>query len=133
MHLSVVTPERTVVDREVSEVTAPGAVGEMGVLTDHITFLGTLGTGPVRYKGPGGDGELIVSGGLVDVRDNRITILADDAVEPGSVDVELARQDLAEAESALQDVDPFGEGYETATTARRWAQIRLETATDRDR
>jgi F-type H+-transporting ATPase subunit epsilon len=128
MHLSIVTPEETVVDREVTEVTAPGSVGEMGILTDHITFLGTLGTGAVRYKGPGGGGQLVVSGGVVEVRDNRITILADDAMEPADVDVAVAREDLAEAESAMSEADPYGEAHETAATARAWAQVRIEAA-----
>ena len=42
MRLSVITPERTIVDAEVTEVTAPGEAGQLGVLADHITFLGAL-------------------------------------------------------------------------------------------
>lgn len=126
MHLSVVTPERTLVDTEVTEVYAPGTVGELGVLPDHITFLGTLGTGEIRYRTQSGSGRLLMSGGVVEVIDNRITILADQAVSPEEVDAEVARRELAEAESTLESQNPADASYAAAESARRWAQLRLD-------
>lgn len=128
MRLSVVTPERTLVDREVTEVTAPGAVGQMGVLPDHITFLGSLDTGEIRYSGAGASGTLIMAGGVIEVRDNDVTILADDAMAPSEVDVEAARRDLADAEERIGELDPYGDAHAAATAARRWAQLRIDSA-----
>jgi F-type H+-transporting ATPase subunit epsilon len=128
MRLSVLTPEGTVIDSEVTEVYAPGAVGEMGVLPEHITFLGNLDTGEIRYKGPGVAGSLIMSGGVLEVMGSDITILADAAMSPGDIDVGKARQDLLEAERLLGTADPFGAAYAAAQSAAKWAELRIARA-----
>jgi F-type H+-transporting ATPase subunit epsilon len=128
MRLSVVMPEGTLMDRDVTEVYLPGAAGELGVLEDHITFLGNLGTGEIRYKSREGAGTLLMSGGVLEVMSNEVTILADAATLPEHVDVERARLDLAAAEKSLQDHDPFTAAYAAAATARKWAALRIATA-----
>jgi F-type H+-transporting ATPase subunit epsilon len=128
MHLSVVTPERTVIDAEVTEVTAPGAVGQLGILPDHITFIGTLDVGEIRFKARDGAAVLLMSGGLIEVRDNRITILADDAMKADQVDAEAARRDLAQARTQAASMDPYSDAYAAAVAAERWADLRLRTA-----
>ena len=64
MQLSVFTPERALVGQEVNEVYGPGVVGQLGILADHVTFLGRLGAGEVRYQGAAGSGVLRVSVGV---------------------------------------------------------------------
>jgi F-type H+-transporting ATPase subunit epsilon len=128
MHLSVITPERTIVDAEVTEVTAPGEAGQLGVLPDHVTFLGNLQAGEVRYKAADGAGTLIMSGGLIEVQDNRITILAGDALRADQVDVEAARRDLEQARASRESLDPYGDAYAAAVAAERWAELRIQTA-----
>jgi len=125
MHLSVLTPERPLVDAEVTEVYAPGSVGQLGVLPDHITFLATLGTGNVTYRGDAGAGLLVISGGVIEVVNNEITILADSAVTPAEIDVSAARQELAAAEDALASLDPISEAYSAAQATRQWALARV--------
>jgi F-type H+-transporting ATPase subunit epsilon len=128
MRLSVVTPERTLLDTEVTEVTAPGEVGQMGVLSHHITFLGTLEAGEVRYRAADGPGILIVSGGLIEVHEDCITILADDALWPDQVDAEAARRDLARARTRREALDPYGASYAAAVAEERWADLRIRAA-----
>ena len=128
MHLCVVTPTAIVVDEDVLDVYAPGAVGELGVLPDHITFLGVLESGEIRYRGAKGAGSLVMSGGVVEVVNDVVTILADDALAPRNVDVEVARQDLAEAEGLLATGDPMSPEHEAALGLRRWAQVRIAAA-----
>lgn len=126
MQLSVVTPERVLVDTEVAEVYAPGTVGEMGILPDHITFLGTLDTGEIRYRGQAGNGRLVMSSGIVEVIDNRITILVDHAMPPEAVNIDVARRELDEAEGILGSESPESSSYAAAESARRWAQLRID-------
>jgi F-type H+-transporting ATPase subunit epsilon len=128
MHLSVITPERTVVDTDVTEVTAPGEAGQLGVLPDHITFLGNLQAGEVRYKATDGTGTLIMSGGLIEVQDNRITILAGDALRADQVNVEAARRDLEQARARRESLDPYSAAYAAAVAEERWAELRIQTA-----
>jgi F-type H+-transporting ATPase subunit epsilon len=128
MQLSVLTPERSLVGEEVSEVYAPGTAGQLGILPDHVTFLGSLAAGEVRYQGAAGAGMFLMSGGVVEVVDNQVTILADMALRPDEVDHEVARRDMAEAEERLASLDPFGSDHAAATVARDWARVRLASA-----
>ena len=77
--LRVYSPERQLVDADVSEVTAPGAYGEIGVLPDHAALVTTLEPGTLSYKEGGQTGRLAIGGGFAEVRDNVMTVLADSA------------------------------------------------------
>jgi F-type H+-transporting ATPase subunit epsilon len=77
--LRVYSPERQLVDADVSEVTAPGAYGEIGVLPDHAALVTTLEPGVLSYKEGARTGRLQIGGGFAEVRDNVMTVLADSA------------------------------------------------------
>jgi len=75
--LRVYTPERELVDRDVREVTAPGAYGEIGVLPDHAALVTLLEPGVLSYRENGGVARIQIGGGFAEVRDNVMTVLAD--------------------------------------------------------
>ncbi len=77
IRLEIVTPESAVLNEEVDEVVAPGALGQFGVLPGHTTLLTELGTGPLTYTKGGQTKSLQVSGGFAEVREEHVTILAD--------------------------------------------------------
>ena len=77
--LRVYSPERQLVDTDVSEVTAPGAYGEIGVLPDHAALVTMLEAGTITYKEGARTSRLTISGGFAEVRDNVMTVLADSA------------------------------------------------------
>lgn len=92
MRLLLVTPERQLIDTEVDEVYAPGVLGQFGVLPEHVNFLTALGTGELRYRTKGGvDHYVAVSGGILEVLDDVVTVLADSAEAAAEIDVERAR------------------------------------------
>src|SRR5262245_58726620 len=91
LRLRVVTPEHQLLDEEVDEVTAPGTVGEFGVLPNHVTFLSSLQSGRLTYKQRGQLHTLAVSGGFAEVVNNVMTVLADSAEFADEIDVERAR------------------------------------------
>lgn len=80
--LEIVTPDRPVLKEEVSEFTAPGLLGEFGVLPGHTTLLAQLGTGPLTYIKGGHSKTMQLSGGFCEVRGDHATILADQVSEP---------------------------------------------------
>lgn len=127
--LRVVTPNRQLLDEQVREVTAPGTVGEFGVLPDHITFLSSLEIGPFTYRTDGGTRRLAIRGGFAEVVDNVMTVLADDAVFPENVNVESARAKAQEAEAALKALSPIDDQYAALEAERRWALAQVEVAT----
>ncbi|HWO42865.1 MAG TPA: ATP synthase F1 subunit epsilon, partial [Candidatus Eisenbacteria bacterium] len=79
IRLRVVTPSRLLLDEEVDEVTAPGALGEFGVLPNHIAFLTLLEPGEMTYKRDHTRRFLAIKGGYAEVLDNTMTVLADAA------------------------------------------------------
>ena len=81
IELSIVTPERSVVECIAESVLAPGSEGEFGVLPAHEPVLAHLKAGRIRYEQAGQLHEVDVSGGFVEVTGERVTVLAN-AVEP---------------------------------------------------
>ena len=112
--LRIVTPSQLLLDEEVREVTAPGTVGEFGVLPDHIAFLTSLEIGALSYRGVRGSRRLAVRGGFAEVLNNVMTVLADDALFAEDIDVATARTDLQAAEARLKDLTPVDDGYGVA-------------------
>lgn len=131
LRLRIVTPERQLLDEEVDEVTAPGTVGEFGVLPNHVTFLSSLQPGRLIYKQQGQVHTLVVGGGFAEVMDNVMTVLADSAEFVDEINVERARAALRKAEESLgglktsSTTDPV---FIEAEAARRRAQARLEAS-----
>ena len=77
--LRVYSPERELVNADVTEVTAPGAYGEIGVLPDHAALVTALEAGTLSYKEGAKTSRLQITGGFAEVRDNVMTVLADGA------------------------------------------------------
>lgn len=79
LRLRVYSPERELVDAEVTEVTAPGAFGEIGVLPDHAALVTVLEPGTLSFTEGGRTSRLRIGSGFAEVRDNVMTVLADSA------------------------------------------------------
>jgi F-type H+-transporting ATPase subunit epsilon len=82
-HLEVATPERLLVDAQVTEAELPGKDGYMGVLPGHAPLLSVLGTGTLTYTEGASKKVLMIEGGFVEVFDNHVRVLADKA-EPAA-------------------------------------------------
>jgi F-type H+-transporting ATPase subunit epsilon len=76
LHLDVVTPEELVVSESVDEVTAQGVEGDFGVLPGHINFLTALRPGPLTYRVGDTIRRVELGGGIAEVLNDRVTILA---------------------------------------------------------
>src|SRR5262245_66178557 len=98
MRFRLVTPARELLDLEVEEVYAPGVLGQFGVLPLHANFLTALEPGELRYRANGKDYYVAVSGGVCEVLDDVVTVLAD-AAEPAA-EIDGARAREAEEEAA---------------------------------
>jgi len=128
IRLRVVTPSRLLLDEEVDEVTAPGALGEFGVLPNHISFLSLLEPGEMSYKQGMAKHFLAVSEGYAEVLDNVMTVLADTAEYADEIDVEQARQAKDQAEKVMQQLNPEDKEYADAQAAQRWANVQMQVA-----
>ena len=126
--LRIVTPTRLMLDEEVREVTAPGTLGEFGVLPDHIAFLSSLEIGALSYRTDRGVTRLAVRGGFAEVADNVMTVLADNAAFPEDIDAGTTRAELQAAEAQLHDLSPTDDAYRAVEGNRRWAEARIAVA-----
>lgn len=125
--VSVVTPDGPVYEADVEMVSAKAQSGELGVLPGHIPMVAPLEIGVVRLK-KGNATELVaVSGGFLEVRPDRVTILAQAAERAEDIDVARAKAAKERAERRLQakqeDID-----YNRAELALRRALNRLNVA-----
>lgn len=79
----VVTPRGQALRREVVSVALPGRDGRIGILANHAPMVGFIGKGDVSFReADGRDYLLEIAGGFWDVRDNLLTLLADQAGQP---------------------------------------------------
>ena len=140
MHLSITTPRGAVVETEVEEVTAPGLVGEFGVLAGHVPLMAALKPGVLVYRTGERATTLAVAEGFLQVTPvaageghgktvDRVLVLVGDAVGAGGVDVAAAQKKLAEAEAEITAWKREQDGTYQALLARRdWALAQIDAA-----
>ena len=77
--LRVATPEKLVIDEQVSMAEVPGKDGYMGILPGHAPLLSALGQGDLTYSKGGAASKVKISGGFVEVFNDTVSVLADTA------------------------------------------------------
>jgi F-type H+-transporting ATPase subunit epsilon len=128
IRLRVVTPSRLLLDEEVDEVTAPGALGEFGVLPNHIAFLSLLEPGEMSYKQGVTRHYVAISGGYAEVLDNVMTVLAPAAEFAAEIDSERAQRAKQRAEKRMAELNFEEKEFVANEIALRRAQARLQVA-----
>ncbi|HEY7554864.1 MAG TPA: F0F1 ATP synthase subunit epsilon [Candidatus Binatia bacterium] len=128
IRLRVVTSSRMLLDEEVDEVTAPGELGEFGVLPNHISFLSTLVAGEMSYKQGPNKRTLAVGGGYAEVLDNVMTVLAPAAEFADEIDIARAQRAKERAEKTLAELNREEKDWEIAEAALKRALVRLQVA-----
>ena len=101
MQLDIVTPDRRVVVGNADDVVIPAKEGEIDVLPGHAPFLGMLGTGVLRFVAEGKTHRLMVSGGFVEVDNNRVVLMCESASLAAEVSVEAEKKSLVDLEKQL--------------------------------
>jgi F-type H+-transporting ATPase subunit epsilon len=115
-------------DEEVDQATAPGALGEFGVLPNHISFLSLLEPGEMSYSQGANKRYLAVSGGYTEVLDNVMTVLAPAAEFPAEIDTNRAQRAKERAETRMAELNREGKEFSAAEVALRRALARLQVA-----
>ena len=106
--LEIVTPERLAYSDEVDAVVLPGSEGEMGVLPHHAPLVSTLGVGELRIRKGGVEESFAIVGGFVQVRPDKVVVMAETADLASEIDLEKAQEARREAERALESGLPRG-------------------------
>jgi F-type H+-transporting ATPase subunit epsilon len=109
LRLEIVTPERRAFADDVDMVIVPGRNGQLGILPHHTPLISSLGVGELRIKKAGTEQSLLISGGFVEVRPDKVIVMADLAEHSEEIDeqraVEARKRAQAELEQAKDPVD----------------------------
>ncbi len=105
IHVDIVSAEKSLYSGSAEVVIAPGQRGELGIYPRHTPLLTTLKPGSVRIKIPNqAEEELVyVSGGILEVQPNVVTILSDSAIRGADLDEAKAMEAMRAAEEAMKD------------------------------
>ncbi|MGL5088268.1 MAG: ATP synthase F1 subunit epsilon [Cetobacterium sp.] len=117
--LELVTPLSKALSQEVSFVMLRTTEGDMGILPNHSPFVAGLATGEMKIKSNGQETFYYVSGGFVEISNNIVTILADEAMDIKDIDLEAARK---EAEIAKGKLERAAEDMDIANVQRSLTQ-----------
>ena len=126
LELHVVSPQRQLVADHVDQVNAPGIEGDLGILYDHAALLTALRPGPLSYLKGEEETGMIISGGYLEVAENRIIVLAGSAEFLNEIDRERAKKAKARAEDILEKADLTDDEFKEAQLKLFRATARLE-------
>jgi F-type H+-transporting ATPase subunit epsilon len=100
--LEIVTPERLAYSGEVDSVQVPGSEGEMGILPHHAPLVSMLGIGELVIRTAGTEELFAIAGGFVQVRPDKVVVMAETADVASEIDLERAQEARREAERAIE-------------------------------
>lgn len=126
--LEMVTPYKKVLSEEVDEITAPGFVGELGLLPGHTPLLTTLKVGELAYKKGSEQFHVAVNWGYLEVADDTVTVLVDTAEKADEIDLKRAEAALGRAEDALKSLSEEDKQFKVMEAALERALIRIQVA-----
>src|SRR5262245_14064758 len=107
IHVEMVTQERKVFEEPNADIVVlPGAEGEMGILPHHAPLLTTLGFGEMVVRKGNAEERFAIYGGVVDVRPDKVVVLADTAESSFAIDLEKVEQARARASKMLAEGVP---------------------------
>ena len=130
--LEVVTAERMVFADDVNEVVAWGMEGQLGILPHHAPLMTMLQPGDLLIKKDNRDEYLAISGGFLEVRPDKVIILADACERAEEIDIGRAEAAKRRAEATLKERPPEVDTT-TAEAALRRSLARLKVAEKRRR
>jgi len=123
LHLEIVTPERLAYSDEVDMVLVPGIEGELGILPHHTPLVSLLGVGELRIRKGGDEESFAIAGGFLQVRPDKVVVMAETADLGSEIDLEKAQEARREAERALES--GFHEGADLAAARAQLQQSLL--------
>ncbi|MDP2731320.1 MAG: F0F1 ATP synthase subunit epsilon [Dehalococcoidales bacterium] len=132
VRLDIVTAERLVYSEEVDIIVAPGVMGQLGILPHHTPLMTTLEPGEMRIRKGGEEFSLAISGGFLEVRPDRVIVLADAAERDEEIDLARAEEAKRRAQETLRQRIPAADTAQAEAALRR-SLARLKVAERRRR
>ena len=106
LKLDIVTAERIVYSEEVDAIVAPGVEGQLGILPHHAPLMTILQAGELVVRRGNDEDIMAISGGFLEVRPDRVIILADSAERAEEIDTARAEEAKKRAEKRMAEKTP---------------------------
>lgn len=127
LHLKIVTPEKLLVDEEVSQVNVSTEDGQIGILPNHANLMAKLKPGELVIKRNGKQESMAIGDGFLQMTDNVLTVMADLAAYPEDIDERAVEEAKKRAEQALEQTLSDEEYAETlANLEKSLAQLHVK-------
>jgi F-type H+-transporting ATPase subunit epsilon len=128
LRLEMVTPYKQVLAVDVDEVTAPGTLGEFGLLPGHTPMLTTLKIGELTYRQGSELFHVAVNWGYVEIENDKVTVLVETAELADQIDLARAKEALSRAEAAIKTMSPEDVEFAQMEASLERALIRIQVA-----
>ena len=128
INLDILTPEKVAFSDSIEMVTAPGSLGEFGVLPGHAALVTTLQAGEVVIKKDNREYYLAISGGFAEVGNDKVTILAEAAELAQEIDTKRAEAAKTQAEEKLKGLSSDDDQFPETVLALKRATNRIKVS-----
>jgi F-type H+-transporting ATPase subunit epsilon len=127
IHCQIVTQDKSLFEGPVDILVAPGTEGEMGILPNHTPLLTTLELGVIRLRHAAGEEAFTITGGILEVRPDVVTVLADVGENIDEIDEVRAEEARQRAVQLLEKgPPPDTDQYLAIEAALRRSNLRLD-------
>lgn len=128
LNCNILTPERTIYDGDIDFVVVQAYDGELGFLPGHAPLISELGIGEIRLRDKTSTDYLIVEGGIVEIRENKLIILAENAMMKDELNKEELDKLYKELDEKQSGLDPFSEERVEVKLEQEKVKARLKVA-----
>lgn len=127
LHLKIITPEKLLIDEQVSQVNAPTEEGQIGILPNHANLMAKLEPGELVIKKAGREDRLAIGDGFLQMADNVLTVMTDLATYAADIDEKAVEEAKKRVEQALEQKLSDEEYAETlAVLEKSLAQLHVK-------
>jgi len=125
---SILTPERLIYEGEVGFAVIQAHNGEIGFLYGHSPLISKLGTGEIRLNNPKGVDYLMVEGGVVEIKNNNLIVLAEKALPKSDFTADEIKDKIKAIDDEIKQLPPFDEGKVDLRLEKDKLKIQLKIA-----
>ena len=125
---NILTPERVLFEGEMNLAVVQIYDGEIGFLSDHTPLVAILGTGEVRLRDRQTTEYFFVDGGLVEIRDNKMVVLAERARKKDELSKDEIENRIQRINSDIDNLEPFSEKRFTLRLEEQNLKAQLKVA-----
>lgn len=133
MHLEIISPEKVVLQEEVDEIIAPTVNGQIGILPNHVNLLTQIEPGEMIVKIKGKEHYIAITGGFLQIANNKISILADYAIRSEEINAQKALEAQKRAEDGKKKAQENANDRDFALAESEFikSMLQLKVATRR--